>query len=138
MSGNPALARFGYRFGRNGAHSARTMMFDEITVVLDRLPERASRVDYAGAVTEQNVLGKPTQKSRELTLRHLIMLYGLAPELPLFRVFRRLWGQDETAQPVLALTLARDPLLRVSQDFILGKSPHHPSQHRLLSISRLS
>jgi hypothetical protein len=46
MSGNPALARFGYRFGRNGAHSARTMMFDEITVLLDRLPERAALVQY--------------------------------------------------------------------------------------------
>lgn len=128
MSGNPALARFGYRFGRNGAHSARTMMFDEITVLLDRLPERASRVDYAGAVTEQNVLGKPTQKSRELTLRHLVGLYGLEPTLPLFRVFRKLWGQDETARPVLALTLAlvRDPLLRASQDFILSKAPGEP------------
>lgn len=123
MSGKLQLTRFGYRFGRNGAHSARTMMCDEIAALLDRLPERASRADYARAVIDHNVLGKPTQKSRELTLRHLIVLYGLAPELPLFRVFRRLWGRDETARPVLALTLAltRDPLLRASQDFILNK-----------------
>jgi hypothetical protein len=120
--------RFGYRFGHNGAHSARTMMFDEIVALLDRLPETASRADYRREVIERNALGKPTQKSRELTLRHLVGLYGLEPALPLFRVFRKFWGQDKAAQPVLALTLAlvRDPLLRASQDFILGKAPGEP------------
>jgi hypothetical protein len=55
----------------------------------------------------------------------LIELYGLDPTIPLFRVFRKLWGQDEHARPVLALTLslARDPLLRRSKDFILIKHP---------------
>jgi hypothetical protein len=128
MSEKPSLARFGYRFGHNGAHSARTMMFDEISALLDHLPETASRVDYAREVIEHNALDKSTQKSRELSLRHLIALYGLTPELPLFRVFRRLWRQDEIARPVLALTLAlaRDPLLHSSQEFILGKTPGAP------------
>lgn len=123
MREKPALARFGYGFGRTSAHSARTLMFDEIVALLERLPETASRADYVREVIEHNALGKATQKSRELTLRHLIVLYGLAPELPLFRIFRKLWRQDETARPVLALTLAlvRDPLLRSSQDFILGQ-----------------
>jgi hypothetical protein len=45
--------------------------------------------------------------------------------LPLFRALRRLWASDEAAQPVLALTvaLARDPLLRSTQSFILSKTP---------------
>ncbi len=100
-------------------------MLDELSALLAVLPEGASREDYAREVKDHNVLGKPTTKSRSLTLRHLIELYGLDPAVPLFRVFRSLWEQDERARPVLALTmsLARDPLLRRSQDFMLLKHP---------------
>ncbi len=100
-------------------------MLDELSALLAHLPETATREDYVREVKEHNVLAKPTTKSRSITLRHLIELYGLDPALPLFRVFRRLWGQDELARPVLALTLslARDPLLRRSQDFMLMKQP---------------
>ena len=128
MTQDGALRQFGYRFGRGGAHAARTMMFDELATLLDGVPASATRLEYTRAVVERNLLGKPTQKSRELTLRHLVALYGLEPTLPLFRVFRRFWGRETAARPVLALTLAltRDPLLRASQDFILGKPPGEP------------
>lgn len=117
------LSNFGFRFGRNGAHSARTIMFDEVGLLFERLPVDASRSDYVREIVELNALSKRTKKSRELTLRHLVSLYALTPDVPIFRVFRRLWGQDIEARRVLALTiaLARDPLLHLSQDFILAK-----------------
>lgn len=100
-------------------------MLGELSALLARIPDAASREDYAREIRENNLLGKPTKKSRDITLRHLLELYGLDPALPLFRIFRRLWVQDEQARPVLALTmsLARDPLLRCSQDYMLLKHP---------------
>ena len=117
------LAQLGFRFGANGPHAARTMMLDDLRLLFARLPVNASRADYLAEVVDNNLLGKPTKKARELGLRHLATLYTLDSKYALFRGLRRLWAKDEAAQPVLALTaaLARDPLLRGTQAFILGK-----------------
>ena len=122
------MAKLGFRFGANGPHAARTMMLDDLRVLFAYLPASAPRLDYAQAIFTDNILGKPTQKARELALRHLTTLYGLDARLPLFRALRRLWQVDEVAQPVLALTaaLARDPLLRGTQAFILNQQPGAP------------
>lgn len=119
------LAKLGFRFGVNGPHAARTMMFDDLRVLFAHVPASAAHSDYVQAVLIENVLGKPTKKARELALRHLTTLYGLDSTLPLFRALRRLWPIDEVAQPVLAIAaaLARDPLLRGTQAFILSKQP---------------
>jgi hypothetical protein len=118
-----ALMALGFRFGINGPHAARTMMLDELRLLLAYSESDASRADYAAAIVEHNVLGKPTRKARDLTLRHLLTLYGLDAANPLFRVLRRLWKGNESAQPILALgvALARDPLLRATRQFILGQ-----------------
>lgn len=119
------MAKLGLRFGANGPHAARTMMLEDLGILFAHVPAGTTRADYAQAVLTENVLGKPTKKSRELALRHLTTLYGLNTQLPLFRALRRLWSVDAAAQPVLALTaaLARDPLLRGTQAFILAKQP---------------
>lgn len=98
-------------------------MLGELRLLLGHTEPQASRADYATAIVEHNVLGKPTRKARELTLRHLRTLYGLDPANPIFRALRRLWPLSEAAQPMLALAaaLARDPLLRATQQFILGQ-----------------
>lgn len=115
------LEQLGFRFGINGPHAARTMMLDDLRLLLAHTPPHASRAEYAAAVVDSNVLGKPTRKARELALRHMATLYGLDPENPIFRALLRLWPLNEDAQPLLALTvaLARDPLLRGTQPFIL-------------------
>lgn len=119
----PALAALGFRFGLNGPHAARTMMLDELRLLLGHTEANASRIDYGVAVMEANVLGKPTRKARELTLRHLRTLYSLDITAPIFRALRRLWPLNDEAQPIMALAvaLARDPLLRATQNFILGQ-----------------
>lgn len=118
------LAQLGFRFGINGPHAARTMMLDDLRQLLAHTAPTASRSDYASAVVEGNALGKPTRKARELALRHLATLYALDPANPIFRALRRLWPADEAAQPLLALAvaLARDPLLRASQAFVLAQA----------------
>lgn len=119
------LEEMGFHFGVNGAHAARTMMYAEMETLLSRVAASAAFSEYFAQVVQLNVLGKPTKKARELTLRHLGSLYALDPSVPLYRVFRRLWDTEPAARPVLALQLsiARDPLLRGTQDFMLGKRP---------------
>lgn len=124
VTSNESLIKLGYRFGRGGTHAARTMMFDELNVLFEHTTLDTTREKYREEVVILNILGKPTQKSRLLTFGHLKKLYGLDPAIPVFRVFRRLWALDEAARPVLALMLAllRDPVLRLSETFVLSKA----------------
>ena len=128
MTSNATLIKLGYRLGRGGVNAARTMMFDELTHLFERTTPETSRDAYRAEVVDFNALGKPTQKSRVLTFGHLTELYGLDPAIPVFRVFRQLWALDEQARPVLALTLSlvRDPVLRLSESFVLGKALGEP------------
>lgn len=118
-----SLLSLGFRFGINGPHAARTMMLDELRLLLAHTPPDAKRADYAAAVVNGNLLNKPTRSARELTLRHLATLYGLDPDNPIFRALRRLWPLSPVAQPLLALSvaLARDPLLRRTEAFVLAQ-----------------
>ncbi len=118
MSASPrTLQRFGFKFGRSGAHSARSMMLDELRALICR---RLGVEQVKEQITEYNVLNKPTQKSRDLTYRHMLDLYGLDTSIPLYRVLTLLWPIDRNAQPLLALyvALARDPLLLSTMPFI--------------------
>ena len=117
------LGKFGYKFGRSGAHSSRTLMFDELLKLFSSLPEKAPKAEYVDAIVDGNLLNKPTKKARELTARHLTNLYSLDIAVPIFRIFRQLWERDAEARPVLALCacLTRDPLLRGSTSFIMHK-----------------
>lgn len=117
------LTHLGFRFGINGPHAARTMMLEDLRALFSRTAPDAQRADFVRAVVDENVLGKPTKKARELALHHLASLYGLTAENPLYRALRRLWDVNVNAQPLLALAvaLARDPLLRGTQPFYLSK-----------------
>lgn len=118
-----ALEKFGYKFGQSGAHSARSMMLEELRSLFGPAAPDSTQEHYRSEICDHNLLDKPTVKSRKLTYRHLVDLYGLSADIPLFRVFRTLWPLSPEAQPVLALQLAlvRDPLLRLSQEFIVEK-----------------
>jgi hypothetical protein len=128
------LSQLGFRFGINGPHAARTMMLDDLRALFSHTSPSATRKDYVTAVVEENVLGKPTKKARELALRHLTTLYGMESENPIFRALRRLWPLDEAAQPLLALavSLARDPLLKGTQNFFLTQPLGTPISRELV------
>ena len=117
-----ARQRLGFKEGKSGAHAARTMMLADITMLFDRVPPDARRGDYRVAIVEANDLGKPSLSARKLAFELLVNLYTLDPGIPLFRCLRKLWSRDERARPLLALTMAiaRDPLLRVTQPWLLA------------------
>lgn len=97
-------------------------MLDELALLFDRADQQAGIQDYKRLAVAENALGKATQKTRQLTFKHLVDLFGLDPSIPVFRVFRILWDADASARPVLTLMLAlvRDPILRATQEAILG------------------
>ena len=128
MNEQSLLITLGFKFGKNGAHSARSMMLAELSTLLAARPLDATRADYQQDVEQFNLLHKSSDNARKLTFRHLVDLYGMSPDIPLFRVFRQLWELSEEAQPLLALQLAlvRDPLLRLSWPLIQGLQPGEP------------
>src|SRR4051794_38421157 len=103
----------GFRLGDKGTHTSRTMMLEELESVLAAVPPAGKRADYTEAIVESNCLRKPTTSTRRLTSQRLSELYALDPEVPIFRVLRRLWDLDPAGHPQLALlcSTARDPLL---------------------------
>jgi len=142
MDKEKLLETLGFRFGTNGPHAARTMMFHDLQTLFAHIPSSGLRIDYAEAIVNQNLLGKPTKKARELAFRHMATLYGLDPSNSIFRALRRLWPLDDGAQPILALmvALARDPLLRGTQSFILEKQlgmhvPREEMEHCLAELN---
>lgn len=115
----------GFRFGDKGTHTSRTIMLQELALLLGACPQSAGRDEYLSAIVHDNCLGKRTAATRKLSSQRLSELYGLNPEILLFHIMRRFWYADEVGRPVLALltAMARDPLLRVTAEPILRMRP---------------
>ena len=82
----------------------------------------AARADYCLAIQTDNCLGKRSGKTRALTFRHLVDVYGLDPSLLIFRTMRYFWKRDVEGQPLLAVLCAysRDPLFRATVPYVLA------------------
>jgi len=132
---NNTLLRFGFKFGKNSAHTARTMMVNELRTLLSWVdnPE-AEKEEYIKAIVEDNCLGKRTAKNRELTARHLIELYALDSSVAIFRALRFFWEKDHAGQNLLALlcAYARDTLLRLCVLYVL-----HLAEGSLIDLGSL-
>lgn len=118
---NTLPEKIGFRVGQKGVHNTRTMMLEDLETLLDELPPEASKEQYQEAIIEENILAKNTASTRRYNAQRLAELYGLDPEIPLFRIFRALWDRGEEGRPLLALllVLARDPILRITAEPIL-------------------
>lgn len=132
------LMRLGLRLsGRCGVHTARTVMLEELAKLFDHVDDpNANRAAYARAIEQENCLGKRSDRSRTLTREHLVTLYGLDPNIPIFRVLRHLWQRDPEGHPLLATVcaFARDALLRQSAPYILGLPPEEPFNRSALEV----
>src|SRR5687768_6372282 len=95
-------ATFGFRDGATSVHTSRTMMLEEFSLLLGKVPASAKAGDYTAAVVEDNLLGKPTQTTRKRTAERLAELYALDPGCTLFRLLRHFWPSDPAGRPLLA------------------------------------
>lgn len=112
--------RLGFSKASGGGHSARSMMFLEMRILVGAMPLSITKDDFSKAIVEENVLEKPTLSSRKKSLRHLGELYGLDPTKALFRVLWELGHIDSDSLPQLCLVCAyaRDPILRYSFELV--------------------
>ena len=115
-----STVQYGFVIEGSGAHNSRTIMVNELRLLLDACEAKAELEDYRAAAVGENALLKPTLSARQGTFRRLRELYGLKSTLLIFRALRDLWASDLAAQPMLALlcATARDPLLRVSAGLV--------------------
>ena len=99
---------------------ARSMMLQELEGICQSLPQDSVPSDYQLAIEQENLLGKPTFGSRQKTYRHLVELYGLNSNLPLFRLLRRMAAEDPASIPLMGMIccFCRDPQLRHSFSLI--------------------
>ena len=118
----------GFRNGTSSVHTSRTMMLEELSLLLDKVPSDATEDAYLAAITTENVLGKPTQTTRQLTAKRLTELYAIDPGCTLFRLLRHFWPSDRAARPMLAFlaAAARDSLVRETTPFVQGIAPDQP------------
>lgn len=123
------LGRFGFNFRAGGTHTARTMMLEDLRLLLSSVPSLSNlpsvgsaKGDYVKAIMEDNCLHKRSMRTRALTTRHLVELYALDSSVTLFRALLYFWKRDPDSQALLALLCAycRDPILRISAPFILN------------------
>jgi len=115
---------YGFIIDGLGAHSGRTIMLKELRLLLTACPPITSMKGFRSAILSENVLLKHTESTRKESFRRLRELYGLNPDLLLFRALRTLWDQTPEAQPLLALlcATARDPMLRATAEVVLTAS----------------
>ena len=115
------LEAFGFKGGRGGAHSSRTIMLDELDALFAFIERAdATKAEYQHAIDEDNCLSKRSGKTRKLTSRHLADLYALDPNILLFKALRYFWQRDAAARPMLALLCAysRDAVLRTGAPWV--------------------
>ncbi|WP_189514708.1 hypothetical protein [Kushneria pakistanensis] len=122
------LEKFGFKTRQSGAHVSRTIMLDELYALFEQVGIDALPAAYQAAVLEQNCLAKRSGRTRQLTARHLVELYGLDPANPVHAGLRFFWSRDKAARPQLALlaAVARDNLLRILLPTILAKPLETP------------
>ena len=96
-------------------------MLDELNAAFTATSPKAKRGDYARAAIDGNCFGKTTVATRRLTNQRLGELYGLDPDIPVFRILRGLWDMDLEGRPLLALlvAMARDPLLMATAPAVI-------------------
>lgn len=102
-------------------HASRTMMYGELSLLLEAVPDGSEPGDYRRAAVEENVLLKKAASTRKKSLRHLRELYSLDAGEPVFGALRALWDRDPAGRPLLALLAAafRDGLLRSTAPLVV-------------------
>lgn len=116
------LEHYGFSSKPGSVHSSRTIMLEDLSALFDCVAEpNAARSEYLEAVEDKNCLRKRSTKTRSLTFRHLSQLYTLDPNFLLFRALRYFWSRDTDSHAGLALlcSYSRDPILRLSSEFVI-------------------
>ena len=84
-----------------GTHTSRTIMLEELQLLLAACPVTATLEVYQRAIIDDNVLRKYTLTTRKRTLKSLRETLSPRPEGITRFALRDLWHADSAAQPLL-------------------------------------
>lgn len=110
------LEKFGFKFNKRSVHTGRTIMLEELSKLIEAVPDAIVHDEYVEAITDQNCLLKRSSSSRKITANFLTELYSLDPTSPIFRTLLFFWNRDEEGRALLAMLCAvcRDSVLNHS------------------------
>ena len=92
---NSIIEKFGFKFNKRSVHTGRTIMLEELSKLIEAVPDAINYDEYIEAITEQNCLLKRSSSSRKITANFLTELYSLDPTLSIFRTLLFFWNRDE-------------------------------------------
>ena len=119
--------QFGLNFSGGGAHISKTMMLNEIEILLNSVRVDANLSDYIDEIVEKNILNKKTESTRHESMRRLRSLYSLNAATPIFDALRKLSVKDSKSIPLLALLTvwSRDPFFRSTTPVVIDTKVGH-------------
>jgi hypothetical protein len=109
-----------------GAHTARTIMFQELVMLFNATTKNSPIEEIRNKVYNENILHKKSISGRKESFGYLKKKYGLDPNIPLYNTLRWAWSvSEEQERPLLALlcALSRDASLRITADYIFSLLP---------------
>ena len=109
-------------------------MLAELRILLEHVGRDAEAGDYTEAITEGNVLGKPTRVTRCKTAKRLQELYAIDPHYTLFRLLRHFWTVDPKSQLMLAFLVAGTRPGSIS--VVLERRQIHRRPYQRLSLDK--
>lgn len=90
----------------------------EVSLLLESVPGEVVSAAYRDAVLIENCLGKQAAATRAVSFQRLKELYALDERVSLFRVLRRLWGENRlpktrqrTSRPGCSTGVARPSVI---------------------------
>lgn len=104
------------------AHTGRTLMFSELSHILDTTPNDCPIDEIKRLVYEENILQKTSISSRQKSFYYLALLYSLDIRKNVFPTLRFLWYEAPEERQLIALeaALANDHILRYSAQKVLN------------------
>lgn len=121
------LSDLGFIESSSGIHTSRTMMLQELDIIMSSIQEPLTPAMVRNAIIEDNILGKSTYSGRMNTAAKLVALYSFAV-VPLYTIFDRLYRASVIGRPAIALLMAlsRDGVLREVLPLILRTRINEP------------
>lgn len=113
-------------FNDVGAHTARTIMFQELAMLFNATTKNSHIEEIRNKVYNENILHKKSISGRKKSFGYLKKTYRLDPNIPLYNTLRWSWSiSEEQERPLLALlcALSRDTSLRITAPYILSLLP---------------
>ena len=113
---------FGFREGTTSVHTSRTMMLDELSLLLENVGPNGKADEYIRPSLTETSWASRRRRPGKRTAKRLAELYSLDPARPAVPASAALLAGRSPGRPMLAFlaAAARDPFLRETTPFVVA------------------